>query len=460
MSRAVQFETMLDSVPATWERPARERRWDLAFLGLLFYLVVEYTRLSAMYPVLAPLQVGKIAVALGIVGWILAPRAIARRPPTALSMDRLLLLFLVSVLFVTLLAVHSDRAWTGFFDILRWLVIYFLITRVLTNDWRMRVFLLLLLLLNLKMAQFVVRSYLMLLASGVPGWALAKFGVGAGSTGFFANASDFGVGMCVIFPVAGYLLFARNSKLIRMLLFASTLTFLAAILVCGSRGALVGALASGAAALFRNPKKSAGLMMLVIVIIGVIYFLPEASKDRVESGMNWEQDGTASHRIYLWKQGLKMFRDYPIFGVGPHNYPIVRFEHYNENDPHPGPFVSHSVYIEALTELGLVGLVPLILLFVLFFRQNALTRKHILATDPAGKQNFFYCLALGLDLGMIGFMASAAFVSVLYYPHIWLLLSLSTSLHTIAARPKPVARIEKARVDETSEEEFLVPTTR
>ncbi|MCL6480333.1 MAG: O-antigen ligase family protein [Firmicutes bacterium] len=460
MSHAAQFETTLDSVPGTWERPAKERRWDLAFVGLLFYLVVEYTRLGAMYPVLVPLQIGKIAVALGIIGWILAPRGIARRPLAVLWMDRWLLLFLFTLLFVTLLAVHSDRAWTGFFDILRWLVIYFLITRVLTNGWRLRVFLLLLLLLNLKMAQFVVRSYFTLLAAGVPGWALAKFGVGAGSTGFFANAADFGVGMCIIFPVAGYLFFARESKLIRMLLFASALTFLAAILVCGSRGALVGALASGAAALLRNPRKSAALMMLVIVIVGVVYFLPEASKDRVESGMNWQQDGTASHRIYLWKQGLKMFQDHPIFGVGPHNYPIVRFEHYNENDPHPGPFVSHSVYIEALTELGLIGLVPLIVLFILFFRLNALTRKQILATDPAGKQNFFYCLALGLDLGMIGFMASAAFVSVLYYPHIWLLLGLSASLHTVAVQSSRAAVPEQSPVRETFKEELLVSTTR
>ncbi len=460
MSRAAQFETTLDSVPGAWERPAKERHWDLAFVGLLFYLVVEYTRLSAMYPVLVPFQIGKIAVALGIVGWILAPRGIARRPLTALWMDRLLLLFLFTLLFVTLLAVHSDRAWTGFFDILRWLVIYFLITRVLTNGWRLRVFLLLLLLLNLKLAQFVVRSYVTLRAAGVPGWALAKFGVGAGSTGFFANASDFGVGMCIVFPVAGYLFFARESKLIRMLLFASTLTFLAAILVCGSRGALVGALATGAAALLRNPRKSAALMMLVIVIVGIVYFLPEASKDRVESGMTWKQDGTARHRIYLWKQGLKMFRDYPIFGVGPHNYSIVRFERYNENDPNPGPFVSHSVYIEALTELGLIGLVPLVLLFILFFRLNTLTRKHILATDPAGKQNFYYCLALGLDLGMIGFMASAAFVSVLYYPHIWLLLSLSASLHTVVVQPKRVTATEKSPVHETLEEELLTPTPR
>lgn len=456
MSSYVQIEAAVESASSDC-KPVGERRWDLAFVGLLFYLVIEYTRLSAMYPSLASFQIGKVAVALCVVGLILAPRANTRRPVTALWMDRVLLLFIVVTLFATLLAVYQDRAWDGFFDVLRWFVIYFLVTRILTNRWRLRVFLLTMLILNLKLAQFVVRNYAMYRAAGVEGWVLAKFGVGAGSTGFFANASDFGVGMCVIFPVAGYLFFAQEKKHIRLLLFVSGVIFLAAILVCGSRGALVGALAAGAAALIKNPRKSAALLMLTMVLVGVVYFLPEASKERVESGMEWEQDKTASHRIYLWKQGLKMFRDYPIFGVGPHNYPIVRFEHYRENDPAPGPYAAHSVYIEALTELGIVGVTPLIVLFGLFFRLNSLTRKHLLATDPAGKRSFYYCLAYGLDLGMIGFLASAAFVSVLYYPHIWILMSLSASLNAVATQPGPAPLPDESPKQQFGEEELPVP---
>ncbi len=457
MSSYAQVEAVMESAGAGGKSSA-ERRWDLAFVGLLFYLVIEYTRLSAIYQFLAPFQIGKIAVALCVVGLILAPRAISGRPAAVLWMDRILILFIAAALFSTLLAVHTDRAWGGFFDVLRWFVIYFLITRILTNRWRLRVFLLAMLILNLKLAQFVVRTYLTSLAAGVSPAALAKFGVGAGSTGFFANASDFGVGMCVIFPVAGYLFFAQEKKLIRLMLLGSAITFLAAILVCGSRGALVGAVAAGAAALVRNPRKSAALMMLVLLISGLIYFLPEATKDRVESGWEWEQDGTASHRVYLWKQGLKMFKDYPVLGVGPHNYPIVRFDHYRENDPKPGPFAAHSVYIEALTELGLLGVLLLILLFGLFFRLNSLTRKHLLETDPNGKLSFFYCLAYGLDLGMIGFMASAAFVSVLYYPHIWILMSLSASLNMVALQPRPAVAPKDSLEPQSSEEELLAPT--
>jgi probable O-glycosylation ligase (exosortase A-associated) len=456
VSSYVQVETAIESASSSI-KPAGERRWDLAFVGLLFYLFIEYTRFSAMYPSLAPFQIGKIAVTLCVVGLILAPRAIARRPTTALWMDRVLLLFIVVTLFATLLAVHQDRAWNGFFDVLRWFVIYFLITRILTNRWRLRVFLLIMLILNLKLAQFVVRSYFYYLAAGVSPSALAKFGVGAGSTGYFANGSDFGVGMCVIFPVAGYLFFAEEKKYVRMLLFGSTIIFLAAILVCGSRGALVGAVAAGVAALVRNPRKSAAFMMLVLLILGLVYFLPDATKDRVESGWEWEQDGTASHRIYLWKQGLKMFRDHPVLGVGPQNYAIVRFDHYRENDPKPGPFVAHSVYIEALTELGLLGVLPLIVLFALFFRMNSLTRKHLLATDPAGKRSFYYCLAYGLDLGMVGFLASAAFVSVLYYPHIWILMSLSASLNAVATQPSLAPLPDESVEEQSGEKELPVP---
>ena len=57
--------------------PADSADWGLDFIGLLSYLLVEYTRLPAMYPVLAPLQLGKVTLLLAILGVFVSrsPRA-------------------------------------------------------------------------------------------------------------------------------------------------------------------------------------------------------------------------------------------------------------------------------------------------------------------------------------------------------------------------------------------------
>jgi putative inorganic carbon (HCO3(-)) transporter len=418
-------------------RPLEARRWDLAFFGLLFYLIVEYTRLGAMYPILGQLHVGKISVAMCALGLVLAMRVPGGMPASVRRLDLIMILFTVAVFISTLFAEFPGIAWDGFLDALRWLAIYFLISRVIINRWRLRIALILLLLLNLKMAQFVVRLYFEELALGRAGWALAKFGVGAGSTGYFSNASDFGVAMCVVWPIAATVYFGERKNLVRMMLLAAVILFLAAILVCGSRGALVGAAAVGVAALLRNPNKTTAVVLLLLLSVGVVYFLPDASKERMESGWNWQEDDTASHRVFLWKGGMRIFADHPLFGVGPDNFARVRYLKYHDPDgwPRNTETVAHNTFVQSLADLGAVGTGLLFVLFALFFRLNHKTRKQVLATDPLGRKSFFYCLSYGLDLALVGFMVTGFFVSVLFYPHIWILLGISVALYRSSLLP-------------------------
>jgi len=59
-------------------------------------------------------------------------------------------------------------------------------------------------------------------------------------------------------------------------------------------------------------------------------------------------------RVNLWGDGLQMFKEYPIFGVG-----------HNMFASHSGGHVAHNSYITALAELGLFGYIPFVLLIYL-----------------------------------------------------------------------------------------------
>jgi len=41
-------------------------------------------------------------------------------------------------------------------------------------------------------------------------------------------------------------------------------------------------------------------------------------------------------------------------------------------------------------------------------------------------------MAQGLNLAMVGYLLSGAFLAVLYYPHLWVLLGLSVGLNTVS----------------------------
>ncbi len=431
-------------------RPAAEARWSLAFAGLLFYVVVEYTRLPAMYPFLSVFRPGKIAIVLAVLGYLVSPRLRGSARPATRGLDLAIFVFILGSFVSALLAPQKEHVWEAFLGVLGWGVIYFLITRILINSWRVRIFLFLLLLLNLKLAQHAIRQYIAERAMGLSDMRIIMGGgLIGGSTGFFGNAADLGLAMCVVWAFAWALLAGKTEKkkLARVFLIICFTLFFLVILLCGSRGAIVGAGAIVLAALARTPKKIGAVALALLFLFCISFVLPDASKERFKSGWDWENDSNAASRIRFWKTGLHMFRHYPIFGVGPENFPQVYATQYS--DPwYRARFAAHSVYIQALAETGLVGTTLLVALVVLFLRLNARTRKHALASSPAGRRSFEYCLPLGLDLALVGYLTSGAFLSVLYYPHLWILLGLSVAANTACATKQPEAQAAKKESQE------------
>ncbi|MGH9557029.1 MAG: O-antigen ligase family protein [Terriglobales bacterium] len=406
-----------------------EARWSLAFLGTVLYVLIEYTRLAAMFPVLAGWHIAKIAVGITFLGLLLAPRAQLAARSRSRTVDLLLLAFLATSLVSTLLARDSEFAWTAYGTMARWVVVCFMISRVANSSWRFRFLVFFLLLLNLKLGQFQIRSYFA--GSSMSEEVLAE--AGAGSIGFFANSNDFGVAMCVVWPLAGVLFFGERKKYVRVFLLVCFLVFGTALLLSGSRGALVGALATALAAFFLTPKKLMGPLMAGVILLGASYLLPSANQKRLQSMVEWEQDTNAKTRINLWKAGIRMFLENPVLGVGPGNFrPTYATYQQGPLDPHR-VLAPHSIYVQALSELGLLGGLTVFALLWLGLHLN--TQAMRWQFNPAlRRQNLLYYQAFALTLALVGFLVSGAFLTVLYYPHLWILLGLSVGLHNFCAR--------------------------
>ncbi len=412
--------------------PQNEQRWDLAFFGVMLYLLVEYSRLPAMYPVLGILQLGKVAVISGLVGYLVSNKANNPARSSIGHIDAMFVWLLVAGLLGALTAEFQLLAFGGCLQAVIWISIYFILSRVIDTPWRLRTALFLFLLLNLKLGQFVIRGYISGSAVATNQLIFIGNGVGAGSTGFFGNSADLGVAMCVAWPIAIALLFARPKFFTRMVALGCTFACLGAILLCGSRGAVVGAVAISMGAWIKTPKKLIAMFLVILVGAGIYLVLPEASKERFESARTPDEDVTAHHRLELWKAGLRMLADYPIFGVGIHNFPGVRRRHYRITIFNNVTSVPHSSFIEGISELGLVGFTPFILIWLSYFRMNSKTRKILARAGPEERRSFEYCASVGLDLAMIGYMASGAFVAVLWYPHIFVMVGLAAATHQVA----------------------------
>lgn len=425
----------LESVTLRVPHPA-ERKWDLAFLGVLAYLVIEYARLPTMYPWIRQFDVGKIAVGLSFLGLLLGGQTEGVKKGRVRNFDIALGLFLLASLASALGADSQRAAWDQMVSTTEWIIIYYIISRIVSNSWRTRIFVLCMLLLNLKLAQFAIRGYVENKALGFSDEFLSAQGVGAGITGFFANQGDFGVAMCVIWGFAAPLIFGESKILRRLFLLICFVAFTGALIVSGSRGALLGMAIVAGFSWIRKPKWMMGVGLILVVIMVGAYLLPEANKNRLRAALHPESDQTASLRLTLWESGMKMFYDHPVLGVGPGNFSSNFDSRYDVSKQISGKWAPHSIYIQSLSELGLAGTLPLGALWILFFRLNAKTRKNLQCFGEDARRRLEYRLSLGLDLGMVGFLASGAFLTVLYYPHMWILLGLSAGLHTACLKLK------------------------
>lgn len=413
-------------------------RWDLAFIGILIYLTIEYTRLPQMFPILQGLHVGKIVIAISVLGLLIAPRA---RPNGSLPfrINVALLLFLLVDFVSAWFARYPEAAWPTLIDAIKWAVVYFLVGRIVTSSWRLRIFAFLLVLLNFKLAQFAVRTYLTYGSVTQSGESVAM--VGAGTTDFFGNTNDFGVAMCVVLPLAACLFYGEKKQLPRLFLLLSSGTILVAMLLSGCRGALVGACAVVLVGLVRTRQKLPLVVMGSLIVVSTVFLLPEGNRERLRSAFNWETDNTAALRVGFWKAGWRMFLDHPVVGVGPGNFGPQYRDRYYGSDPFPRLWAPHSIYIQALSESGLLGTIPMVTLWLLALRLNSQTRKHLRELGLEGNRVFEYRLALGLELSLVAYMVCGAFLTVLYYPHLWYLLGMSVGLHRLCAHPQPESRV-------------------
>lgn len=405
------------------------------------YMFIEYTRLPEMYPILQPLELGKVFILVTAVGWLASGRQ-SNQQSASRSMDRAILALLAGCLASALFAQDRSIAFSGFLDVVRWAVVYFLISRIVTSSWRLRLFVLVLLLLCLKLSQFEIRDYVSQMAFGRSGMFLSTRGVGAGSTGFFGNGGDFGVAMCVVWPLAGSLLFGESKKLTRFFLLGCFGAFLVSIFLCGARAAVVGAAAIAFFSWAKQPKRIFGVLTVLILLVGIFYVLPEGTKERFDPVLHLQRDETSQMRLDLWSGGMHMFEANPILGVGVNNFgPTFLSEYGGETSASDAfaVYAPHSIYVQALSETGLAGTLPLVALWVLFVRTNRRTRERLKMLGLANRKSFEYRLSIGLDLAFVGYMVSGAFYTVLLYPHLWYLLGLCAGLHVTCLKKQPEA---------------------
>ena len=402
------------------------------YIGVLLYLVFEYARLPAMFPALQVLQIGKLIIVPTLLMLFIRVLIVKDRKLVFDNVYLILLAWLMLAVVGAPFAINS-AAWPAIFALLKWFITCFLVINLVTNLPKFQYFIWLLLLLNLKLSQHQIRSFYhgYQHVSDTYRDFFIHQGVGAGSSSFLANATDFGLAMVVVAPLALYLIPSVRSKILKFFAGGTLAAFITSILKSGSRGAAVAMFAMAGLFWFKSKNK---LILIVVMVLFVMIFwsmAPDAWQERFISIGDYEEDATAMQRIDLWKAGIRIFLDHPIFGVGVDQYGRAFESGYRPAD-YRGATAAHSIFIQAAAELGAGGLFILLLLLFVLFKRNWETRR--LYRKAGLNENWLWNFSLALDLSLLGFIVGGAFLTVLYYPHLYMILAMIISLHHITKR--------------------------
>ena len=386
-----------------------------SFWFICAYLFLEYVRPQSIYTAIDVIPYAFVTIILTFTAYILE----ANRQNISNAENRLIVLFLLAILLSSVFAFTPAESFKHLSLFLSWLVIYYLIIHIVNTEKRFFIFYLSFLLYSFKMSQHGFITW------AQRGFAFTSWGV-TGAPGWFQNSGEFGIQLCIFLPLSIYFIIALRQywgkmKLIFFLLFP--FTAIASVIATSSRGALIGAVAALIWMVIKSKKKTMAFVSVAIVLAIAYTFIPAKSYERLEASGD---DGTSVARLTRWKAGIDMMNENPVFGVGYENWSTYYKSFYYI--PDQASLLSHNIFIQAGAELGYTGLIIYLIMILYSFVNNHRTRKRALATG----NNFILYTAHGLDAALVGFLVSAFFVTVLYYPYFWINTALVVALNNVA----------------------------
>jgi hypothetical protein len=218
---------------------------------------------------------------------------------------------------------------------------------------------------------------------------------------------------------------------LKTLLIATLGLGLAAMVLTFSRGAFVAFLISGL--LFLLWRRSAAVLVLVLLAgAGAAMFLPSAVYDRVQMGFGAGMNAVSAGRIEgLWLPLLPEFLASPVYGNGLGSILWSAAMRSGNPDIVLGAVTPHNAYLQALLDMGIVGLILLCAYFAHVwrgFRQ--------LGTDAAMSpmlRGFFQGAAAGLAGYLVAGAAGGSLTPNGEQCYLWLAVGMMYGLRARAA---------------------------
>lgn len=210
------------------------------------------------------------------------------------------------------------------------------------------------------------------------------------------------------------------------------------LLLTMSRGGWVGFLF--ALVIFVTLRERRALLLLLMALVMAGFLLPEAFLGRAASIVNL-QESSNSYRLSIWLAVSRMVGDFWVSGIGP------GLASFNQVYPHYSlaagkAFHAHNLFLQVLVEMGVLGLLSLLMLLWEFFRTGV---RGLIIPGGYADSAYHRNLIAALMAGTGGFLLQGLTEHLWYSPRITIFFWMTLGLMAAAARIRTMSEAASER---------------
>jgi len=351
------------------------------FVGLLGLLGTNIIQPGELYPALGSLHVERVFAIIVVLSFLAHGRRFVLHPPC-----KSLLVFWTTLLVGVPLAFWKGGAFSNWVDFGRSVVYALLIATLVDSPALFKKFLV----AFCVFITWLAASSFVLYMSGA---YQVRMGIerAVGMTSNSDDANALGITLVTALPLL-FLLVASVRGKFRLLVIAMTGICAYTVILTGSRASFFSLLSVGL--VFVVTRRHRVAYLLVALILGALLWvaIPQQYKARYETVSDLQSDESYQARVDAWKAAWRMFLDHPLTGVGAGNFPVAR-------GIGSGHWLNvHSLYMQLLSETGILGTLGFAAYLFSLFAQNLRLRRQLRDWQEAPPWLRDYPLAVNLSL--------------------------------------------------------------
>lgn len=403
-----------------------EKKWP--FYGLLIYTMMFYSQFAGRYPFLAPLR---LEFFLGITLIIYAfAQIFSGKVRFKENLMNFAALLFISIAFITIpFAYVKISALNAFYDLLKFFAIYLMIITTINNEKKLKVFVYV---YEAMIVLIFFEPFIQSLQGKGFIWNNGMWRL-RGVTNYFGHPNQLGGMTAANLPFLFYLFKYQHSKFWKIIYLILIIASLRVIMLTQSRTAFVGVMAFAFFVWIFSKKKVISIVAISIVLLITWYFAPPETRDRfltlgmadrvVSGRADHDEAGSMYSRWVLIQRGFEAFKENPIIGLGLNCYMSFNGHRYGYFFP------PHNTYIQALSEMGIVGTFAFLL--VLFMTLSNLIKSKKRLNYLFDKYAFLETMISVVMVYLLVRMVVSMFGQELYDNYWWIGAGLSVVIFRI-----------------------------